>query len=192
LNALDEKENLTPLGFHLAKLPIGPLEGKIIILGAMFSCLSPIMTIAASLNFKDPFFMPVSNLLITLFGSTYSCRLIIFFIIQTNKEYQCCEIKKKMDEGHQSDHLMVARVMNEFLFAKQENKAWEFCTENFLMFNTMNMLHELKSQYANYLCDLAFIKTPNYTDLEYNQNSNNVKLLKCVLTAGLCPNIAVS
>jgi len=56
---LDEKENLTPLGFHLAKLPIGPLEGKMIILGAMFSCLSPIMTIAASLNFKDPFVMPV-------------------------------------------------------------------------------------------------------------------------------------
>jgi len=59
LNALDEKENLTPLGFHLAKLPIGPLEGKMIILGTMFSCLSPIMTIAASLNFKDPFVMPV-------------------------------------------------------------------------------------------------------------------------------------
>jgi ATP-dependent RNA helicase DHX36 len=58
---LDEKENLTPLGFHLAKLPIGPLEGKMIILGTMFSCLSPIMTIAASLNFKDPFVMPVSK-----------------------------------------------------------------------------------------------------------------------------------
>ncbi|KAE9533247.1 hypothetical protein AGLY_009288 [Aphis glycines] len=168
LNALDEKENLTPLGFHLAKLPIGPLEGKMIILGAMFSCLSPIMTIAASLNFKDPFVMP------------------------SNKEYQCCEIKKKMDEGHQSDHLMVTRVMSKFLLAKRENKAWEFCKENFLMLNTMNMLHELKSQYAKYLCDLGFIKTPTYTAFEYNQNSNNIKLLKCVLTAGLCPNIAVS
>jgi ATP-dependent RNA helicase DHX36 len=61
---LVEKENLTPLGFHLAKLPIGPLEGKIINLGTMFSCLSPIMTIAASLNFKDPFVMPVSNLIL--------------------------------------------------------------------------------------------------------------------------------
>ncbi|XP_027836248.2 ATP-dependent DNA/RNA helicase DHX36-like [Aphis gossypii] len=168
LNALDEKENLTPLGFHLAKLPIGPLEGKMIILGAMFSCLSPIMTIAASLNFKDPFVMPA------------------------NKEYQCREIKKEMDEGHQSDHLMVTRAMSKFLLAKQENRAWEFCRENFLMFNTMNMLHELKSQYAKYLCDLGFIKTPIYTDSEYNQNSNNVKLLKCVLAAGLCPNIAVS
>ncbi|XP_050431299.1 ATP-dependent DNA/RNA helicase DHX36 isoform X2 [Adelges cooleyi] len=168
LNALDEKENLTPLGFHLAKLPIGPLEGKMIILGVMFSCLSPIMTIAASLNFKDPFFCPV------------------------NKEQQCREIRKEMDEGHQSDHLMVTRAMSKFLQAKQSNRGWDFCRENFLMFNTMNMLHELKSQYARYLCDLGFIKSTNYADHEYNMNSNNVKLLKCVLVAGLCPNIAVS
>lgn len=115
-----------------------------------------------------------------------------FYLIQANKEYQCREIKKEMDEGHQSDHLMVTRAMSKFLLAKQENRAWEFCRDNFLMHNTMNMLYELKSQYAKYLCDLGFIKTPSYTDSEYNQNSNNVKLLKCVLAAGLCPNIAVS
>lgn len=97
-----------------------------------------------------------------------------------------------MDEGHQSDHLMVTRAMSKFLQAKQGNRAWEFCRENFLMYNTMNMLYELKSQYAKYLCDLGFIKTSNYTDSEYNKNSNNVKLLKCVLVAGLCPNIAIS
>ncbi|VVC42551.1 Hypothetical protein CINCED_3A018746 [Cinara cedri] len=168
LNALDEKENLTPLGFHLAKLPIGPLEGKMIILGAMFSCLSPIMTIAASLNFKDPFMMPAAN-----------------------KEQQCRELKKEMDENHLSDHLLVTRAMGQFLKAKQENRAWEYCRENFLMYNNMNMLSDLKSQFAKYLCDLGFIKTSNYLDYEYNQNSNNVKLLKCVLAAGLCPNIAV-
>lgn len=97
-----------------------------------------------------------------------------------------------MDEGHLSDHLMVTRAMSKFLQAKKNNRAWEFCRENFLMYNTMNMLHELKSQYAKYLCDLGFIKTCNYSDPEYNRNSSNVKLLKCVLVASLCPNIAVS
>lgn len=97
-----------------------------------------------------------------------------------------------MDECHQSDHLMVTRAMSKFLQAKQLNRSWEFCRENFLMHNTMTMLHELKSQYAKYLCDLGFIKNSNYADSEYNQNSNNVKLLKCVLVASLCPNIAVS
>jgi ATP-dependent RNA helicase DHX36 len=96
-----------------------------------------------------------------------------------------------MDEGHLSDHLMVTRAMSKFLQAKQEKRAWEFCRENCLMYNTMNMLHDLKSQYAKYLCDLGFIKSSNYSDPEYNQNSNIVKLLKCVLVAGLCPNIAV-
>lgn len=97
-----------------------------------------------------------------------------------------------MDEGHQSDHLLVTRAMSKFLKAKQTNQAWDFCRENFLMHNTMNMISELKSQYAKYLCDLGFIKSPNYSDVEYNKNSSNVKLLKCVLVAGLCPNIAVS
>jgi len=81
LNALDEKENLTPLGFHLAKLPIGPLEGKMIILGAMFSCLSPIMTIAASLNFKDPFVMPVSSLLYYIIWYYFSLYVKNTFIL---------------------------------------------------------------------------------------------------------------
>lgn len=97
-----------------------------------------------------------------------------------------------MDEGHLSDHLMVTRAMSKFLQAKQENRAWEFCRENFLMFNTMKMLFDLKSQYAKYLRELGFMRHSDYTDPEYNQNSNNVKLLKCVLVAGLCPNIAIS
>ena len=33
LNALDERENLTPLGYHLAKLPMAPQVGKMILLG---------------------------------------------------------------------------------------------------------------------------------------------------------------
>lgn len=34
-----------------------------ILFGAIFSCLDPVLTIAASLDFKDPFYIPiVSNL----------------------------------------------------------------------------------------------------------------------------------
>lgn len=59
INALDESENLTPLGFHLARLPVDPLTGRMLIMAAIFSCLSPILTVAASLSFKDPFIMPM-------------------------------------------------------------------------------------------------------------------------------------
>ena len=58
-NALDAEENLTPLGYHLANLPVNPRVGKIILFGAIFSCLSPVLTIASSLGFKEPFIIPL-------------------------------------------------------------------------------------------------------------------------------------
>ena len=36
MDALDHDENLTPLGYILAKLPIEPRLGKMIILGSLF------------------------------------------------------------------------------------------------------------------------------------------------------------
>ena len=58
-SALDKNENLLPLGKHLARMPLDPHSGKMIIFGAMFGCLDPILTIVASLNFKDPFVIPL-------------------------------------------------------------------------------------------------------------------------------------
>lgn len=58
-NALDQRENLTALGFHLARLPVEPHIGKLILFGALLGCLDPVLTIAASLSFKDPFFIPL-------------------------------------------------------------------------------------------------------------------------------------
>jgi HrpA-like RNA helicase len=59
LNALDESENLTPLGFHLAQLPMDPQTGKMILMGALFGCLDPVLTVAASLSHKDAFTLPL-------------------------------------------------------------------------------------------------------------------------------------
>lgn len=58
-NALDRQEELTPLGVHLARLPVEPHIGKMILFGALFCCLDPVLTIAASLSFKDPFVIPL-------------------------------------------------------------------------------------------------------------------------------------
>eukprot|EP00939_MAST-03C_sp_MAST-3C-sp1_P003634 g3634.t1 len=63
LNALDPNNGdaLTPLGFHLATLPVSPRIGKMIVYGAIFKCLSPILTIAASLSFRSPFVAPLEK-----------------------------------------------------------------------------------------------------------------------------------
>lgn len=56
---MDKQEELTPLGVHLARLPVEPHIGKMILFGALFCCLDPVLTIAASLSFKDPFVIPL-------------------------------------------------------------------------------------------------------------------------------------
>ena len=48
-------EQLTSLGRLLSELPISPMLGKMAILGAIFSCLDPILTIACVLAEKDIF-----------------------------------------------------------------------------------------------------------------------------------------
>lgn len=45
-------------GRHLSMLPVEPKLGKMLIYGAIFNCLDPIMTIVAGLSVRDPFLMP--------------------------------------------------------------------------------------------------------------------------------------
>ena len=40
-------------------MPVDPHTGKMILFGAMFCCLDPILTVAASLSFKDAFVIPL-------------------------------------------------------------------------------------------------------------------------------------
>ena len=50
-----ERNFLTPLGHHLAKLPVDVRLGKMLVLGSLFQCLDKVLTIAASLSSKSPF-----------------------------------------------------------------------------------------------------------------------------------------
>ena len=52
INIKGDTEELTPLGFHLAKLPLDPQTGKMILMASIFSCIDPILSVAASLSFK--------------------------------------------------------------------------------------------------------------------------------------------
>lgn len=46
------------LGEFLAMLPLDPKLGKMLIMGAIFRCFDPILTIVAGLSVRDPFLLP--------------------------------------------------------------------------------------------------------------------------------------
>ena len=58
VGALDQDETLTPLGYHLASLPVDVRIGKLLILGSVFKCLDSALTIAACLSYRSPFVAP--------------------------------------------------------------------------------------------------------------------------------------
>uniref|UniRef100_A0A6Q2Y5L2 RNA helicase n=1 Tax=Esox lucius TaxID=8010 RepID=A0A6Q2Y5L2_ESOLU len=169
LNALDRSEALTPLGFHLARLPVEPHIGKLILFGALLGCLDPVLTIAASLSFKDPFFIPLG------------------------KEKVADMRRRTLSRDSKSDHLTIVNAFCGWEEAKLRSNQVEreFCWSNFLSANTLQMLHNMKGQFAEHLLGAGFISSKNPKDPEANFNSENEKLIKAVIVAGLYPKVAM-
>ncbi|XP_067138666.1 ATP-dependent DNA/RNA helicase DHX36-like [Centruroides vittatus] len=166
LNAFDDNENLTSLGYHLAKLPLDPHTGKMILFGAMFSCLDPILTVAVSLNFKDAFIIPLG------------------------KEQLADSKKKELAADTQSDHLMLVRAFRGWENAVTTRQEYQFCRQYFLSASTLRMLNNMKKQFARYLHELHFLHCDYLKHPDFNINSNNDALIKAIICAGLYPNVA--
>ncbi|HTV20294.1 MAG TPA: ATP-dependent RNA helicase HrpA [Polyangiaceae bacterium] len=54
LGALDDERELTPLGRQLARLPVDPRIGRMILAGAERRCLAEVLVVAAALELQDP------------------------------------------------------------------------------------------------------------------------------------------
>lgn len=61
LGALDEANEATPLGRHLSGLPIDLKLAKLLVMGALFGCLSSALDVAACLGSKPIFLSPAEQ-----------------------------------------------------------------------------------------------------------------------------------
>ncbi|CAG0890725.1 unnamed protein product [Cyprideis torosa] len=165
LNALDSNEELTPLGFHLARLPVQAQIGKMLLMGAMFSCLEPIAIIASCLAFKEPFSVPLGM------------------------EKAADAAKKRLAGNSLSDHLMLVKAFKAWDRAYGSEKS-RICHENFMSWSILEMLRKMTAQFAEYLLDLRMVKSKNPSDPESNRNSHKEDVIRAVITAGLYPNVA--
>ena len=150
LNALDNEEHLTPLGFHLAQLPMDPQMGKMILMGAIFSCLDPILSIAASLSFKDAFTIPlVSGIVLCTFFLWYPYLLWYSnFDISyknshswfQNKQHEADAMKCELSKGSNSDHIVNVQAIRGWEDALARDNKWNYCKQYFLSANTLKLL----------------------------------------------------
>ncbi|MBF0610733.1 MAG: ATP-dependent RNA helicase HrpA [Magnetococcales bacterium] len=61
LGALDRRGNLTPVGRELAKLPLDPRLGRILLAARDLSCLAEALILVAALSIQDPRERPLEN-----------------------------------------------------------------------------------------------------------------------------------
>ena len=134
IGALDDKENLTPLGQHLAALPVDVRVGKMLLYGAVLGCLSPVLTIAAVLGGRSPFVAPLE------------------------KRDEADAAKRAFAED-QSDHLATLNAYNAWVDAKSLGKAAEmaFTRDNFLSFRTLEGVADLRNQFSQLLHEAGFL-----------------------------------
>ena len=166
MRALDENESLTSLGYHLAILPVAPKIGRMILFGAIFSCLDPILTVAASLDSKDPFLAPLG------------------------KEKEADREKRILAHHSKSDHIALINAFKGWEEAKRNHSESNYCWEHFLSMNHLNFIAGIKNQFAQLLHYIGFVQSSNHKSRENNINSENINVIKAVICAGLYPNVA--
>ncbi|CAN6439906.1 unnamed protein product [Victoria cruziana] len=162
IGALDEKENLTNLGQYLSMLPVDPKLGKMLIMGAVFRCLDPILTIVAGLSMRDPFLLP-----------------------QDKKEL-AGTAKSRFSAKDYSDHMALVRAYEGWKDADREGSAYEYCWRNFLSAQTFQAIHSLRKQFNFILKDAGLLDGDANI---CNSLSHNQPLVRAVISSGLFPGI---
>ncbi|KAI8061084.1 P-loop containing nucleoside triphosphate hydrolase protein [Gongronella butleri] len=166
VDALDDMEQLTPLGTHMASIPADLRISKMLLLGAIFQCLDPILTIAATMSLKSPFVSPM------------------------DKREEARKAREQFFFGR-SDWLTDQRAYDGWHAAiKQQGMraARQFCESNYVSFATMNEIQALRRQYADALADIGFYTRSKHD--HYNVNVDHINLLKAIVFAGLNPHLA--
>jgi ATP-dependent RNA helicase DHX57 len=184
LKALDIKtKKLTPLGLHLANLPCEAGIGKMLIYGTIFSCIEPVLTIAAGLSVKSPFVVPMSR----------------------RADAQAAKMSLAK---HNSDLLTLVNVYNEWSSLTTYREKRQYCDIKYLSHATLDMMRHLRKQFCNLLRSAGFLGHDNddnkddaddvIGDLlwnnkskqyQCNKNGSSVAILRSVITAGLYPNV---
>ncbi|XP_010552096.1 PREDICTED: DExH-box ATP-dependent RNA helicase DExH1 isoform X1 [Tarenaya hassleriana] len=164
VGALDDVEELTPLGRHLCTLPVDPNIGKMLLIGAIFRCLNPALTIAAAMAYRSPFILPLS------------------------RKEEADEAKRSFAGDSCSDHIALLKAFEGYRDAKREGCERDYCWQNFLSPMTLRMMEDMRNQFLDLLSDIGFVDKSCGSNA-YNQYSHDLEMVSAILCAGLYPNV---
>ncbi|XP_077471712.1 ATP-dependent RNA helicase DHX30 [Stigmatopora argus] len=170
IGVLDQLETLTPLGERVALMSCDPRLGKVLVLGAVFRCALPMLSIAACLT-RDPFHNSlqdralVSKAKATLAGSGYSDYLVFSRALLGWRRLQ-----------HEGDREDRDRYLEEHSLSRAR----------------LRFINGLISQFSENLREAQLVFRANDCQLRsslVNRYSEQEQLLNAVLLAGFYPNL---
>ena len=159
INALDEKRGLTDIGRKLAKLPVDPRLGRMLLAGVDEHCLSEIAVIAAALSVPDPRERPADQAL-------YADQKHWRFRHENSDFLSFLNLWKAFEE--QKKHLSKAKL-----------RAW--CKDGFLSYVRMTEWHDIHGQIMEVL--------KGELKLKLNQAPGEYSEVHRALLAGLLSNV---
>uniref|UniRef100_A0A4W6F8G7 RNA helicase n=1 Tax=Lates calcarifer TaxID=8187 RepID=A0A4W6F8G7_LATCA len=168
IDAMDQYEDLTDLGYHLADLPVEPHLGKMVLCAVVLKCLDPILTIACTLAYRDPFILPA----------------------QGSQKRAALHCRKRFTSNTFSDHMALLRAFQAWQKARSDGWERSFCEKNFLSQATMDMILGMRTQLLGQLRAIGFVRARGGSDIrDVNLNSENWAVVKAALVAGMYPNL---
>ncbi|XP_057189902.1 ATP-dependent RNA helicase DHX30 [Triplophysa rosa] len=164
---LDSLENLTPLGERVACMSCDPQLGKVLVLSALFSCVLPMLTVAACLT-RDPFYNSMQN------------RALV------------SRAKKELSGSSCSDYLVFSRVVQSWKDQQNREGKQEYLDKYTLSGASLRFIQGLMHQFSENLAEAGLVDhTAECMRLSsrLNQHSHQEQLLKAVLFAGFYPHL---
>uniref|UniRef100_A0A8C5U057 RNA helicase n=1 Tax=Malurus cyaneus samueli TaxID=2593467 RepID=A0A8C5U057_9PASS len=165
LDALDSNDELTPLGRILAKLPIEPRLGKMMIMGCIFYVGDAVCTISAATCFPEPFISEGKRL-----GNVH----------------------RNFAGTRYSDHVALLSVFQAWDDARMGGEEAEkrFCEHKRLSMATLRMTWEAKVQLKDILISSGFPEECLMTQPFNNTGpDNNLDVVISLLAFGVYPNV---
>ncbi|KAJ7897125.1 P-loop containing nucleoside triphosphate hydrolase protein [Mycena olivaceomarginata] len=134
LGAVDLNGKLTPLGRHISTLPVDLRLAKMLVLGTIFQCLGPVLTIAAALSSKPLFLTPM------------------------DKREEASQARSRFATAG-SDLLTDLNAYDACTKLRAEGKSHgavrAFCDDNFMSPNTIRDITTLRNDFIGSLTDLG-------------------------------------
>ncbi|XP_060088403.1 ATP-dependent RNA helicase A isoform X1 [Heteronotia binoei] len=165
LDALDSNDELTPLGRILARLPIEPRLGKMMIMGCTFYVGDAVCTISAATCFPEPFISEGKRL---------------------------GYVHRNFAGNRFSDHVALLSVFQAWDDARMggEDAEIRFCEHKRLNMATLRMTWEAKVQLKDILVNSGFPEDCLMTQIFNNTGpDNNLDVVISLLAFGLYPNV---